>query len=268
MRRLLLLSLAVSLRAMEASAAISFIGAGAQNCSQTESASVSAPLPAGTQANDLAMVFVNGKSETATYVRPTAPTDFTWHGEELRDISGVQLGVVTYYKVLVGSDAGPTVTVPTSWSTASGITTNAVLCAATLVWRGTDTSTIFDTTDVESQSGAATTFTPTGLSTSTSNAWAAATCATGDDNALGFNAGNDQGFTLRASGAAYDTTVGADTSLVVADKLISSPSSVTEPTFEETVNGADSWVCIAMAIKAQTTGAKPNFLMMGLWGKP
>lgn len=90
-------------------------------------------------------------------------------------------------------------------------------------------------------------FTPTGITTVTAGALVLSIVATNDDNALALSV--DQGFTLQAGGADYDTALGSDGSFGLATKEITSPGAVTVPTWDQTVNGPDRWSAITMALK-------------------
>jgi hypothetical protein len=224
---------------------ISFVGAGPQLASQTEGASVVPPLPSGWEPGDFAILFVGGRpTDDAT---PAAPTGWTLRTESYRDFGLIDLKIVTYYRRLQTGDSDPAVVVPATWS---GTSNNGGLSAAVGVWRGVDTVSPFDVTDGKSTVGTQATWQPSGLITVTPGAWVLSFVGTHDDNALGFGgSGDSQGFTLRLGGALYDTTVGADHSIGVADREIAEPGSVSMPAWNQSVNGSDHWVAITCALR-------------------
>lgn len=238
MRKALLL---LVLFAGPAEAAISFHGVGTPDCSATSGATLTGALPASTAANDIAIMFAFGEPTDTTV--PSTPTDFTQRFSRFRENGTNDVGLVTYWKKLVGSDANPTTTVPASWSG----TTAGGMCVVTLVWRGVDTTTAHDTADVGSDANAAMTFTPTGITTVTNDAWAISACVTADDNALNYSV--TQSFVDRASGATYDTTIGGDFAIGIADKPIPAFGAVTMPTWNQSVNGTDDWDCASIALR-------------------
>ena len=58
------------------------------------------------------MVVAERPSDTS---QPPAPPGWTLRSSALREVGARDLKIVTYYRVLAGSDANPTLTVPSAW---------------------------------------------------------------------------------------------------------------------------------------------------------
>lgn len=224
---------------------ITFVGASPQVASSVSGATITPVIPAGTQAGDLAVLIVAGRPSDAT--NPATPAGWTLRSSRLREIGANDLKILTYYRVLTGGDPNPGVTVPASWS--GGV---RGMSAQIAVWRGVDPSTPFDVADTTADSAAVQNWVPPTITTVTPNAWVVTAVATSDDNELDFAPGLDQGFTLRMSGAAYDTTVGGDHAVGLADLERATPGSPTMPTWRQTVRSPDSWVGITFALRPAT----------------
>ena len=223
---------------------ISFVAAGAQVVSTTNGGSLTPAIPAGTQADDLALVFVAGRPTDTT--EPATPAGWNKRTPtSLRAAGANDLKVIVFWKVLVGGDTNPSFTVPASWSGNGG-----GMSAQVGVWRGVDTLTPFDVADVASNAAAAATWTPSAITTATANAWVISVVASADDNALAI--GNANGFSARMSGTAYDTTSGGDHANAVADKLQATAGTATMLSWSQTVNGTDVWAGITLALRPAT----------------
>ncbi|HXF66699.1 MAG TPA: DUF6701 domain-containing protein [Burkholderiales bacterium] len=234
-------------------AAIAFVGASAQTASNTSGATLTPVIPAASQAGDLAVLIVAGRPSDTT--NPATPAGWTPRSSRLHEVGANDLKILTYYRVLTGGDANPSVTVPAAWSGGGG-----GMSAQIAVWRGVDASNPFDVADTTADSAAVQDWVPPAITTVTPNAWVVSVVATSDNNALGFAPGMGQGFTARMSGVTYDTTVGGDHAVALADLEQAAPGSPTMPTWRQTVNFPDSWVGITFALRPATpalTIAKP-----------
>jgi hypothetical protein len=240
--------------AASASNGISFVGAGAQVASETTGATITPALPSGTVANDFAILIVAGRPTDTT--EPATPSGWTLRSSSLREVGANDLKIMTFYRVLAGGDANPGVVLPASWGGGGG---TAGMSAQIAVWRNVNTSTPFDVADVTGSAAAASTWAPPGITTTTNGALVVSAVATSDDNALGFSSA--QGFTLRMSGASYDTTTGGDHAIGLAEKIQSGSGSVTNPTWQQVNSPSDSWAGITFALRPGTgalTIAKPT----------
>jgi hypothetical protein len=212
-------------------------------------ASVNPFLPAGTQAGDFAVLIVAGRPTNTT--QPTAPAGWTLRSSSLREAGTNDLKIMTFYRVLNGTDPNPTVNLPTAWQGAA-----AGMSAQIAVWTGVNTSTPFDAADVLGNTAAAATWTPPGITTVTPGAWVVSAVASSDDNALGL--GTPQGFTGRMSGTSYNTTAGGDHSIGLADKTQASPGATAMPTWSQTVNAPDTWAGITFALRPGPADTAPT----------
>lgn len=230
--------------------AISFVGAGAQAVSTTSGNTVTGAWPTGYTAiaNDIAFLVVAGRHNNTTSLAPSTPSGYTQLATEFSEAGTYDLQLTVFYKVLAGGESAPSTTVPAAYSTNSG-----GMSCQTLVYSGVDTTTPIDASAVVSDSAGATaaTFTPTGVTTASANAMVVSFASTSDDNAI--NLSSAQGFTLRISGANYDTTIGGDHSVGVADCIIATASTPTMPTWNQSVNGPDYWAAITVSLKSGVT---------------
>jgi hypothetical protein len=223
------------------------IGVGAMGESVTAAASVTAAYPAAYSAtlNDYAVFTVVGKPTADTTGVPTAPTGYTQIATQRR--TGQPICIVQYARVLDGSEGtAPTVTVPSTdgWA-------NLLTCYLT-IYRGVDPANPQDVSAQTTSAGANTQFAAAGITPGTDGAMIVTTVGTPDDNAIGLLLGSEQGFSLVAGGASYDTTTGTDCANGQADKIQTVAGPVTMPTFEETQVGTDPWVNITMALRPAT----------------
>jgi len=226
---------------------ITLRGVGALAASSTDTAVVTFALPAGSAANDVDYLFVQGSSVGDTDI--SDPSGWVRLGSLFLEVGTNDMELYVWRRVLQGSDAAPTVTVDTAHSgSALGV------FGFVAGWIGVDTTTPEDAATVFSSSAPATTWQPTGITTANANAQAVSIVVTDDDNALAFAAAGDSGFTDRASGTSYHTTIGGDTAFGLADRLMQTAGAVTQPTWEETVLGTDAWVGAALALRAAVAG--------------
>jgi hypothetical protein len=220
---------------------ISLRGVGALAASATDTAVVTFPLPAGFAAGDVAYLFVQGSSGGDTDL--SDPSGWTRLSSLFLEIGTNDMELYVWRRVLAGGDAEPTITVDTAHS-GSALGVFGFVAA----WVGVDGTTPEDATTVFSSSAAAATWTPTGITTASANAQAVSIVVTDDDNMLALSA--DAGFTDRASGADYQSTIGGDTAFGLADMVMQTAGAVTQPTWEETVLGNDAWIGAALALRA------------------
>ena len=221
---------------------IAFVAAGAQIAGI--GATITPVIPGGTQAGDFAVLIIGGRPPGLT--EPAAPAGWTLRSSSLREVGANDLKIMTFYRVLAGGDANPVVSLPADWQAAT-----AGMSAQIAVWRNVDTGNPFDVPDVTGNSAAAQNWTPPAITTITNNAVAVSAVTSSDDNALGFNAAN--GFTLRMSGAAYNTTTGGDHSIGLATFTQATAGAVTMAQWRQTVNNDDLWAGIAFALRPVST---------------
>ncbi len=225
-----------------AASTISFVAAGTQVAGT--GASITPGIPGGTLANDFAVLIVAGRPTDTS--EPTVPAGWTFRSSSLREVGANDLKLMTFYRVLQGGDTNPSITLPGTW-TAGGMSGQIA------VWRGVDTTTPFDLADVTGNAAANNTLTPPPITTVTNGAWAVSAVASGDDNNLNVNPAN--GFTARMFGANYDTAVGVDHAIGLADLYQPSAGLVTMPGWEQNSSGGDPWVSITFALRPATPPA-------------
>jgi hypothetical protein len=237
-----------SLVSLPAQAQITFVGGSAQVVSAS-AGSISPAIPAGTMADDFAVLIVAGRPSDES--EPAAPTGWTLRSSVYREVSSTDLKIMTFYRLLTGGDANPVVTLPAAW-----VGSPAGMSGQIAVWRGVNTTTPFDVTDTTGQSNPNPTdwFVPPAITTVSAGAWVVAAAATSDDNDVRFLSA--VGFTARMSGTSYDTTVGDDHSVALADITQSTAGVVGMPTWNENTNAPDRWVAITFALRPPGAGAK------------
>ena len=230
--------------AASSNSSIAFVAAGAQVVSET-AGSITPLIPAGTVANDFAVLIIAGRPTDTS--EPATPAGWTLRNSVLVEVGANDLKIMTFYRVLAGGDADPSITLPASW-----VGTAAGMSGQIAVWRGVDTVTPFDVADVTGTTAAVQTWTlPPAITTVTNGAMAVSAVATSDDNALGNNGLN--GFTMRMSGANYDTTLGGDHSVGLADKLQPTAGAVSMLQWDQITNGPDIYAGITFALRPVTT---------------
>lgn len=237
--RTLLGTILVLLVALPVQAQITFVGAGPQVASAS-AGTLTPSLPAGTAANDLAVLVVVGRPTNAT--EPAAPAGWTLRSSVLEEVGANDLKIMTFYRVLAGGDANPSVTLPAAW-----VGSAAGLSGQIAVWRGVSTTTSFDVGDATGTAAAAVTYTPPAITTVTANALVVSVVATSDNNDLGLNVA--QSFTARMSGTSYDTTTGGDHAVGVADKVQVAAGPVVMPEWDQNNSASDRWAAITFALR-------------------
>ncbi len=227
---------------------IRLVGVGAQDVDAGVGGTATAAFPAGYSAvaGDFALVFLMGRPEdTALVSAPSGWTEDT-NSRVLVEIGANDLRGQVFYRVLQTSDSAPVFTVPGTWDGALG-----GMAVQMGVWRGVSPANPFDVTTVTSTSGAAATFAPTGVTTVTSNAHVVGFVASFDNNALSMT--TPQNFTAWMGGASYDDST-QNLSVAVGSRQKVTPGAVTMPTWTQTINGNDSWVGIAIALRPAVGG--------------
>jgi hypothetical protein len=224
---------------------ITFINAGAQTASNASPQSPA--LPTNHAAGDLLLLFcIQASAAAITFTPPAGWTSIARNSNATRSMT-----IEVFAKIDNGSESAPS----TACSSAAGGWATQIGC-----WRNVDDGVISDATAVSSDSAAAATFQPTGITTGTPNAWVISYVGTKDDNALNFNTAN--GYTARMSGASYDDTAGngSDYSVGVADQEFSTTGAKTCPTWNESTNGNDAWVALTLALRPKTLvwGGRPD----------
>jgi hypothetical protein len=209
--------------------------------------SITPALPAGTVAGDFAVLVVSGRPSDTSL--PATPAGWTLRTAAFEDVSSADLRLMTFYRVLAVGDANPVVTLPASW-----VGSSAGMSGQIAVWRGVDPLTPFDGADTTTDVNPDDVFTPPAITTATTGATVVSAVATSDDNAVRLLTA--AGFAARMSGAAYDTTVGGDHSVALADKLQLLPAAVGMPQWEQSVNKPDRWLAITFALRPPVSGAR------------
>lgn len=238
---------------------VTFIGAGAWSPSVTDGAAVAADFPAGYTAihGDIAIVIAAGLHNNTTSLAPTTPSGYTLIDTRFQNIATYDIQITAYLRVLQTGDAAPTVTLPTPYSTSSG----GMACHM-LVFRNADPKIPQDATAVVSSGAAAASFTPTGITTVSEGAMVVSMVISGDDNALGLLAASEQGFTLRAGGASYDTTTGGDHAVGSATRSGSIVALTSQAAAPSQLTATDATA--GTAYNYRWTGAGVDILVPGL----
>ncbi len=243
----LLLGLALLLAA-PLHAQITFVGAGAQVVSSS-SGTITPALPVGTAPGDVAVLIVAGRPSDTS--EPAAPSGWTLRTSVFQNVSSTDLKIMTFYRVLTGGDTNPVITLPSVWTGSS-----AGMSGQIAVWRGVDTATPFDTADTTDTSNPSASFTVPAITTTTAGAMVVSAVATSDENDLGLS--NAAGFTARMSGTNYDTNVGGDHAVGVADTIKATAGAVSMPTWQQNNVAPDRWAVITFALRsfASSTGTR------------
>jgi len=225
-----------------AAAQITFVGAGGQEAAQ--GGSITPELPNGAAAGDLAVLVVAGRPSDTTV--PAAPAGWTLRSSVYEAVPFANdLRVMTFYRVLAGGDADPTVTLPPpEWVGGSGGMSGQIA-----VWRGVDAATPFDAADATDTSAPDDQLDAPAIATVTAGAMVVSVVATSDNNDLDLS--SPQGFALRMGGGAYETTAGGDHSVGLADELQAAAGPVAMPEWEQTDNDPDRWAAITFALRPQ-----------------
>lgn len=230
--------------------AITFEGAGSLVSSNTNAETVTIPWPSGYSPvdNDVAVVVAVGRHAGPSSVAcptPSAGSNFTVVATSFFNAGSSDLETTVFYKVLDGTETTASFTNNATFST----TGNGVGYAMA-IFRGLSDVNPIDTAAVTSSSAAATTWTPTGITTTQYGALVLSIVGSADDNSLGLDSGNEQGFTARMSGASYNITPYTnDAAIGMASKVLTSTATVTMPTWRQNQNGSDSWAGMSFALR-------------------
>jgi RHS repeat-associated protein len=245
--RLILLGLALCAAAAPAQAQIAFRAVRAQVVGT--GTSITPLIPDEMLAGDVAILIIAGRPTNTT--EPAAPAGWTLRSSSLREVGANDLKIMTFYRVITGSEDNPTVNLPSAWQgTAAGMSGQIA------VWSGVNTTTPFDVADVTGNATTATTWTPPAITTVTPGAWVVSAVATSDDNALAI--GTAQGFTGRMTGAGYDTTTGGDHAVGLADKVQATAGTPVMLTWNQTINASDRWAGITFALRPAPPNIPPT----------
>jgi MSHA biogenesis protein MshQ len=220
-------------------AQIAHVGVGAQVASESAGA-ITPALPAGTAAGDLAVLFVAGRPSNTS--EPAAPAGWTLRASVFESVSSTNLKIMAFYRVLTGGDANPSVTLPAAWQGSS-----AGMSGQIAVWRGVDPGTPFDVGNATLFANPDDVLVAPSLTTVTAGAMVVSAVATSDNNELGLSSA--AAFTVRMSGASYDTTLGGDHAVGVAEKLQATAGAVAMPTWEQNNSEPDRWVALTFALR-------------------
>lgn len=230
--------------------AITFVGASGQAASTTSGGTIAGAWPSGytAVADDVAFIVAAGKHNNGSSLAPSTPTGYTLLATEFSEGGTYDLQLTVFYKVLTTGEAAAVITVPAAYSGNSG-----GLSRTTFVYRGMNVSSLIDAAAVLSDSNfvAFSSFTPSGVTTNSNNAMVISFVATADDNDLALSPA--QSFTLRAGGVSYDTTIGGDHSIGVADRIIASPSTPSMCGWNLALNSPDYWSAITASFAEGTS---------------
>ena len=217
---------------------ITFVAAGAQTVGT--GASITPVIPGGTAAGDFAVLIVAGRPSDTS--EPAAPAGWTFRSSSLREVGAEDLKIMTFYRVLAGGDANPTVTLPANWQGAARGMSGQIA-----VWRGVGTTTPFDVADVTGSTAAIRDWIPPAITTVTNGAWAVSAVASSDDSDINVRTAN--GFTGRMTRTAYNTTTGGDHAIAVADAAQATAGLVSMIEWRQEANAAAPYVSITFALR-------------------
>lgn len=217
---------------------VRFINAGAQAAVTTTSQSVA--LPASIRAGDLLLAIVMSRRLTAPTW--TFPGGWANRASVFSSLPGTGDNTLeTWWKIAEASESDPTIQISDGTNGWSG---------QIAAYRGVDLGAPWDVAaNAEGESGGAGQLTPGGVTTLTPNALAISVVGSIGTNA--FTIQTAQGFTARMSGAAYDTTVGVDHTIGLADAEVVAPGAVTMLTWDAAGAGSPDWVYITDALRAE-----------------
>ena len=232
--------------------AITLVGLGALSEWVTLTDS-STPIPSGTIAGDLMLMYVVGQLplggvptwSVAGWTKRLATPGFPL----------ASLGFEIFFKIAGPGEVSPLVT-KTLGSPVGGS------AAYIISYRGVDTVTPFDVVSAVGQNNPG--FNPltiiSGITTLTPNALAIVAVATGDENSISQTTAN--GFTVRASGIAYNSSVGTfgGRSFAKSDKLLVIPGPSGAPQYTQTISGPDAWAIYNDALKEAAVAPTPSGL--------
>jgi len=236
--------------------AITFVGAGTLVSSNVNGATVTVPWPSAytPTSGDVAVVVSVGRHAGPSSVAcptPVAGVNFSLIATSFRDVGASDLETTVFYKVLDGTETTVTYTNTSTFST-----TGNGIGSALAVYRGLD---IVDVASVTSNTAAVTTWTPTGITTSQYAALILSAVGSADDNSLGLDSGNEQGFSATNvnpllsfgfSGSAYNVTPFTnDAAIGLAGKVVNVPGSVTMPTWRQNQLASDATASVTIAIR-------------------
>lgn len=229
---------------------IRFIGVGTLKEKRT-SGTLTYTWPTGydtTVKNDISIVVQAGwRPDTSSTALPT-PTGYTSLGTTFRLAGSSSEHVISaHYRILDGSESDPVITMPTAYISGS----TYFLVGYSIIYRNVYKYTPFPnaTTGASAPSNVNDTYTPAAYTTSVPNSFCLSILSSGDANSLSLSTAN--GFTARASGASYNSTLGdagQKLSLGVADKLLHYTGSATQPTWKQNLDADDGWVVLTTAM--------------------
>lgn len=215
--------------------AITLVNVAAQ--AANNSSPQSPAIPTNTTTNDLMLLICLQSSAAA--VTYTPPAGGGWSSIARNSNVTRAMTLEVFAKTAGASETAPSVACSAA---------TAGWAAQIATFRGVNNVVIEDQADVSSDSAAAGTWQPTGISTNTANAWVLSVVGSKDDNALNFSVAN--GYTADMSGANYDNTLGngSDYSVGLAHQEFASTGAKTCPTWNQSVNGTDAWVGLTLAL--------------------
>lgn len=212
-----------------------------------DSGNLTPATPAGIAIGDHVEIHVICKGVEA----PAAPTNWTLQGTP--SVTGTDLAI---YSRNGGWQSGDTM--PTFASLAGAAGAVAVAYQSVNLGFPYHISPRVQTANVlYADHTAALTIVPVAVDIAVPNCLVVTAVATADDNALAFSAGLSQGFTDRASGTAYEKSTGAAAThhayMLATKAAATETEAVTQPTFEQTVNGSDGWESSRLVLQGVAT---------------
>ena len=239
--------------------AITFQGAGALASSNTNGQTVTIPWPSGYSAvaKDVAVVVAVGRHAGPASVAcptPVAGVNFTLVASAFAPVGASDMDTTVFYKVLDGTETTVSFTNNATFST----TGNGVGYAMA-VYRGLSDVNPIDAAGVASNTSGVTTWTPTGVTTTQYGTLVLSAVGSADDNTLGLDPGNEQGFaatdanpllSFGFSGAGYNITpYSNDASIGLAGKVVGAEGAITMPTWRQNLSAGDFTASVSFALR-------------------
>lgn len=229
-----------------------FKGVGALSANTTTSITPALPTGGGAPAtDDMIVVVIGAGGDVPQTAHGTLPTGYSRRGNELwYDYGPGGAYQAVFYKRAGASETAATFTFTAETGNGGGLW-GFTFTVSGVDWDNGPFASASVTQD--SNPGASTTFTPSGGSTNAANALVCSIVTSTDNNDLALTGGSENGFTQRAGGSSYATTVGSDGAFGLATKVQAAAGAVTMCDWTQTNVGADNWNSQTLCIKGITT---------------